>query len=85
MNRSDHTLYDVLPMVNELTDNKHLHISPNLHIESIAPGTGVRYTATILADKRLKDGQAVLRVGVAHHNQEQEAQSQQFMLVTRRK
>ena len=85
MNRSDHTLYDVLPMVNELTDNKHLHISPNLHIESIAPGTGVRYTATILADKRLKDGQAVLRVGVAHHNQEQESQSQQFMLVTRRK
>ena len=85
MNRSNYTLHDVQPLVNELTGNKHLHVSPNLHIESIAPGTGVRYTATVLADKRLKDGQAVLRVGVAHHNQEQEAQSQQFMLVTRRK
>lgn len=85
MNRSRHTLHDILPMVNELTGNKHLHISPNLRIESIAPGTGVRYTATILADKRLKDGQAVLRVAVAHHDREQEAQSQQFTIVTRRR
>ena len=85
MNRSRHTLHDILPMVNELTGNKHLHISPNLRIESIAPGTGVRYIATILADKRLKDGQAVLRVAVAHHDREQEAQSQQFTIVTRRR
>ena len=85
MNRSHYTLHDVMPMVNELTGNKHLHISPNLHIESIAPGTGVRYTATVQADKRLKDGQAVLRVAVAHHDREQEALTQQFTLVTRRK
>ena len=85
MNRSRHTLHDILPMVDELTGNKHLHISPNLRIESIAPGTGVRYIATILADKRLKDGQAVLRVAVAHHDREQEAQSQQFTIVTRRR
>ena len=85
MNRSRHTLHDVQPMVSELTGNKHLHISPNLHIESIAPGTGVRYTATVLADKRLKDGQAVLRIAVAHHDREQETQTQQFTLVTRRR
>ena len=85
MNRSNYTLHDIQPLVNELTGNKHLHVSPNLHIESIAPGTGVRYTATVLADKRLKDGQAVLRVAVAHHDREQEAQTRQFTLVTRRK
>ena len=85
MNRSRHTLHDVQPMVNELTGNKHLHISPNLHIESIAPGTGVRYTATVVADKRLKDGQAVLRIAVAHHDREQETLTQQFTLMTRRR
>jgi hypothetical protein len=85
MNRSHYTLHDIQPMVNELTGNKHLHVSPNLHIESIAAGTGVRYTATVLADKRLKDGQAVLRVAVAHHNREQESLTRQFTFVTRRK
>lgn len=85
MNRSNYTLHDVQPLVNELTGNKHLHVSPNLHIESIAPGTGVRYTATVLADKRLKDGQAVLRVAVAHHDREQESLTRQFTFVTRRK
>lgn len=85
MNRSRYTLHDVQPLVSEQTGNKHLHISPNLHIESIAPGTGVRYTATVVADKRLKDGQAVLRVAVAHHDREQEALTRQFTLVTRRK
>ena len=85
MNRSNYTLRDVQPLVNELTGNKHLHVSPNLHIESIAPGTGVRYTATVLADKRLKDGQAVLRVAVAHHDREQESLTRQFTFVTRRK
>lgn len=85
MNSSNYTLHDILPMVSELTGNKHLKISPNLHIESIAPGTGVRYTATVLADKRLKDGQAVLRIAVAHHDRVQEALTQQFTLVTRRR
>ena len=85
MNRSRYTLHDIQPMVNELTGNKHLHVSPNLHIESIAAGTGVRYTATVLADKRLKDGQAVLRIAVAHHGREQESLTRQFTLVTRRK
>jgi hypothetical protein len=85
MNRSRYTLHDIQPMVNELTGNKHLHVSPNLHIESIAAGTGVRYTATVLADKRLKDGQAVLRIAIAHHDREQESLTRQFTLVTRRK
>jgi hypothetical protein len=85
MNRSQRTLHDVQPLVSELSNNKHLHLSPNLNIESIAPGTGVRYTATILADRRLKDGQATIRVAVAHHDREQEALTRHFTLVTKRK
>ena len=85
MNRSSQTLYDVQPLVSELTGNKHLHLSPNLHIESIAAGTGVRYTATVLADHRLKDGQATLRVAVAHHDSEVPSLIRHFTLVTKRK
>ena len=53
MNRSSLTLYDVQPTVFDVSGNKHIHISPNLHIESIAPNKGVRYTATVLADNKL--------------------------------
>lgn len=85
MNRSSLTLYDVQPIVAELTGNKHLHISPDLHIESIAPGTGVRYTATILADSRLKDGQAAIRVAVTYHDREDQSLTRQFTLLTKKK
>ena len=85
MNRSSMTIYDVQPTVFDTTGNKHIHISPNLHIESIAPNSGVRYTATILADSKLKDGTAVIRVGVAQGNKEITSQMQEFVLQTRKK
>ncbi|MCR5130189.1 MAG: hypothetical protein K6C10_01840 [Prevotella sp.] len=47
---------DVVPTVVETTGNKHIYISPNMHIERIDPGKGVRYTAMLKADNRLKDG-----------------------------
>ena len=85
MNRSSMTLYDVQPTVIEVSGNKHLYISPNLHVESIAPNSGVRYTATILADKRLKDGNAIIRVAVAQGNNEITSQVKEFTVQTRRK
>jgi hypothetical protein len=85
MNYTRHTLYDVQPMVNDVTGNKNLHISPNLHVESIAPNSGVRYTATILADKKLKDGTARIRVGAMVNNLEVEASNPELLIVTRRK
>ena len=85
MNRSSLMLYDVQPTVIEVTKNKHIHISPNLHVESIAPNSGVRYTATILADKRLKDGQAVIRVAVAQGNRNITSQVKEFTIETRRR
>lgn len=85
MNRSSMTLYDVQPTVFDASGNKHIHISPNLHVESIAPNSGVRYTATILADKKLKDGTAVIRVGVAQGNKEITSQMKEFTVQTRRR
>lgn len=85
MNYTSQTLYDVQPMVYDVTGNKHLHISPNLHVESISPNSGVRYTATVLAGKKLKDGTAKIRVGATVGNQELTAQEHEFTIVTKRK
>ncbi|MBQ8154549.1 MAG: hypothetical protein IJ069_12905 [Prevotella sp.] len=85
MNFTRHTLYDVQPMVNDVTGNKNIHISPNLHVESIAPNSGVRYTATILADKKLKDGTVKIKVGATVNNQDIDTDGHEFLIVTRRK
>jgi hypothetical protein len=85
MNRSSKTLYDVQPTVFDVTGNKHIHISPNLHVESIAPNSGIRYTASILADKKLKDGSIVIRVGVTQGNREITSQMKEFNVRTERK
>ncbi len=63
-NRGNHTLYDVVPTVVETSGNRHIAISPNMHVESIQPGKGIRYTALVKADNRLKDGEAHFCVSV---------------------
>lgn len=85
MNRSSMTVYDVQPLVSEVTGNKRVHISPNLHVESIAPHSGIRYTATLLADKKLKDGTAVVRVGVAQGDRQYASQTREITVQTSRK
>ena len=64
MNRSDKPITDVQPSVLETSGNRHIYISPSVHIESIAPGKGVRYTAIVKADKRIKAGMATFAVTV---------------------
>lgn len=63
-NNGSHTLYDVVPTVIETTGNKHIFISPSVHVESIAPGHVIRYTAMVKADNRLKNGTACFCVSV---------------------
>jgi uncharacterized protein YcfJ len=82
MNTSDRTVYDVRPIVEDVTGNKHVKISPNLLVESIAPHQGVRYTATILADKRLKNGEIQVMVAVAQGQQEVTSQTRRFTVPT---
>jgi len=65
-NRGQYPVYDVVPTVIETTGNKHIFISPSIHVEKIAPGSGVRYTAMVKADNRLKDGMARFCVSVIH-------------------
>jgi hypothetical protein len=72
-------------MVYDVTGNKNLYISPNLHVESIAPNSGVRYTASILADRKLKDGTAKIRVGATVNNQNVNTDTHDLTIVTRRK
>lgn len=85
MNHSDLPVYNIQPLVTDVTANKHVNISPNLLIESINPRQGVRYSATVLADNRLKDGQIVVRIGVAAGQTELTSLTREFKIVTRKK
>ena len=81
-NTSDAPVFDVRPIVGDVTGNKHVKISPNLLIESIGPRKGIRYSATIMADKKLKDGEIKVMVGVAHRLQEVKSQTRYFTVPT---
>lgn len=85
MNTSDHPIYDIQPFVEDATGNKHINISPNLRVESIGPRQGIRYTATILADKRLKDGEILVRIGVVQAGREVKSQTREFSVPTAKK
>lgn len=58
MNRGSQTLYNVMPSVAEANAGKHILISPSIMVESITPGRGIRYTATVMGGKKLRDGNA---------------------------
>lgn len=81
-NNSDAPIFDVRPIVGDVTENKHVKISPNLLVESIGPHKGIRYTATIQAGKKLKNGEIKVMVGVAHHQQEVKSQTRYFTVTT---
>ena len=85
MNHADQPAFNIQPLVTDVTGNKHVNVSPNLLIESINPHQGVRYTATILADNRLKDGEIIIHVGVAESQKELTAIAREFKVPTRKK
>lgn len=58
MNRGSQTLYNVTPSVTVANAGEHILISPSVMVESIAPGRGIRYTATVKGGKKLRDGNA---------------------------
>lgn len=67
-NRGKQTLYDIVPTVIEANNNRHIIISPNMHVEQLQPNSGIRYTALVKADNKLKDGSAKLCVSVVQGN-----------------
>lgn len=68
MNRSGKVAFDVQPSVVEADNNKHIYISPGIRVERIDPGKGIRYTAMVKADKKLRDGKARFCLSVIHGN-----------------
>lgn len=83
-NNSNQPVYDVFPLVEEATGNRHIHISPNLRIESIAPHQAVRYTAALVADRGLRNGQIQVRIGVAQNDKLIESQTRQYTVPTKK-
>ena len=57
-NRSAKVLHDIVPTVVEASGNQNIFISPSIHVESLAPGQGIRYTAMVKSSSRLKNGTA---------------------------
>lgn len=84
-NVSSKPAFGVLPTVMEVTGNKHIRVSENVLVECIQPGKGIRYTAVIKTDDRLKDGEAVIRIGVMQRNKEIPSQSREFRIRTNKR
>ena len=85
MNNSDVEIFDIVPTVIETTGNKHIHISPSVGVESIKPHQGVRYSAMVLADKRLKDSNAVIRITVTQGRNDIASIAKEFNIICTRK
>lgn len=69
MNRSGHAVYDIIPEVTETTGNKHIYISPSITVENVNPHSGIRYTASVGADRRIKQGYIKLQISVKQRGQ----------------
>lgn len=61
-NETTAPIYNFDPSVVEAEANKRIYISPSVRVENIMPGQGLRYTATVKADRRIKDGEIRLLV-----------------------
>lgn len=68
MNEGKQPIYDVVPIVETVGKVKHIGISPTVMIEEILPGEGIRYTASIYAGTKMKDGEVTFRVAVSDEN-----------------
>ena len=83
INDGERAAYGIVPVVVETTGMKNIFISPSVMVERILPGGGVKYTATVGAGKRLKNGSITLHVAVADNNG-QEYDWHEFSIETRK-
>ena len=81
-NASNVTLYDIQPTVVESSGKKNIYISPNIHVERLEPGKGIRYTAMVKSG-RMKDGNATFCLSALQGNQVMSNVSE-FVIPTRR-
>lgn len=83
-NVSRGTIYDVTPVIEEISGKKHINISPSVIIASIGEGKRMRYTAYIKTGRKIKDGQATFRISVYDGNHTLIAPRTEFEVETRR-
>ncbi len=83
-NRGQQTIYDVQPTVVEATGNRHIFVSPGMHVERIEPGQGIRYTAMVKADNKLREGSAKICISVIQGNNHKISKVSEFNIPTRR-
>lgn len=65
INDTDSPVFNVTPLVEETTGMKHIYISPSACVERIEARDGIRYTAFIHSDNKIREGEAVFRVYAA--------------------
>lgn len=83
-NNSTRSLYNVQPAVVETTGNRHIFVSAPIIIGKIAPGKGIRYTAMVKADRKLKDGTAHFKVFATEKAGGTRSETEEFSVETRR-
>lgn len=66
-NDSPVAIYNVTPVIS-ITGVKNINVSPSQVISYMEPGSKIRYTATVLAGKRLKSGMANFNIYATDSN-----------------
>ena len=67
-NANDTTLYNIEPIVQEVTHNKHILLSENVKISRVEPYSTIRCTFNVVADKHLNNGSAIFTIKVKQNN-----------------
>lgn len=83
MNEGERMAWNVIPLVAETSGNRRISISPAVMIEQIAPHSGMKYTASVSAGKKLKEGEVTFRLSVVDEGGV-EYDWQEFSLPTKR-
>ena len=68
VNESNRTVYGVVPVVEEITGNNQVSISPSTLIKEIQPQQGFRYVANIYASNDLEAGQITICIVLTDEN-----------------
>lgn len=84
-NTTSAALFDVQPTVVETTGNKQIAVSGTIHVESLNPGKGIRYTAMIQAAKRLKGEFAVFHVSAAQGSEKNASNLMEFKVAIKKR
>ena len=84
VNEGDVPVYNITPIVEEVSGVKHILISPSAQIAYMPVGNQIRYTAIIRGGRKLKTGQAEFRVFATESNGAV-TEAHEFALPTRKR